>query len=233
MKIPNISLPRYEITLPVSGQKVKFRPFLVREEKVLLLALQEDDIDLIITTISNVARDCTNGDVDVDELSQIDVEYLFLSIRNKSMGEGVPAVSTCSHCGNKNDLVLDFSTVKVSGNQNKEAVIKLSEDSWISMKFPSIKVSSLVRDVNDIDQVMTMIASCVDYIIIGDTKYSAKTQTLDEIREFLEDMSQEQFKELGEFFEDLPRLVFEHYYDCEKCNEKNRVFMEGLESFFV
>lgn len=232
MKIPSLTLPKYTTTLPIANIKVTYRPFMVREEKMLLLAIQEEDASNTISTIYDISTACTFGAVNVHELNQIDLEYLFLQIRNKSMGEGVDAESTCIECGFKNSLSLDFAKAKPVGEFLKDTRIQLSDTAWVKLRYPTMELALSVKDSNDFDQAITMVSGCVESIIIGEEVYSAKNNSIKDISDFLEDLSQEAFEKLNNFFDSMPKLVFEETYSCSKCGKQNRIYLEGLESFF-
>jgi hypothetical protein len=233
MKIPSLTLPKYTTILPVSKQKVTYRPFMVREEKVLLFATQAGNLTQIVDAIYDTVSSCTFGECDGKTLAQVDVEFLFLQIRNKSSGEGVDAEATCVHCGKKTDMTLDFSTATVTGNPDKITQIQLSETSWIKLKYPTLEMSKKISDFDEYDQQLGLLVECVESIIVNDELYSAATYGSSAILEFLETLSQENFQKLESFFIDLPELVYESNYNCVKCGESNRIFLKGLESFFV
>ena len=238
MPLPKISTPTYELTLPSTGKPIQYRPFLVKEEKVLVIALESEDTKQITTAIKNVIKSCiqTRG-VKVESLPTFDIEYLFLNIRGKSVGEVVEVNLVCPDDNEttvKAEINLDDIQVeKTEGHTNK---IKIDNEIMMEMKYPSldefIKNNFDMSGGSDMDQSFVLIASCIDKIYTADEVWTAADCTKKEIREFLEQMNSSQFKEIENFYTTMPKLSHTLEITNPKTKVTSEVVLEGLASFF-
>ena len=238
MPLPKIATPTYELELPSTGQTVQYRPFLVKEEKVLVIALESEDTKQITTAIKNVIKSCiqTRG-VKVESLPTFDIEYLFLNIRGKSVGEVVEVNLVCPDDNEttvKAEINLDDIQVeKTEGHTNK---IKIDNEIMMEMKYPSldefIKNNFDMSGGSDMDQSFELIASCIDKIYTADEVWTAADCTKKEIREFLEQMNSSQFKEIENFYTTMPKLSHTLEITNPKTKVTSEVVLEGLASFF-
>ena len=237
MPLPKISTPTYELTLPSTGKSIQYRPFLVKEEKVLVIALESEDTKQITTAIKNVIKSCiqTRG-VKVESLPTFDIEYLFLNIRGKSVGEVVEVNLVCPDDNEttvKAEINLDDIQVeKTEGHTNK---IKIDNEIMMEMKYPSldefIKNNFDMTGGSDMDQSFELIASCIDKIYTADEVWTAADCTKKEIREFLEQMNSSQFKEIENFYTTMPKLSHTLEITNPKTKVTSEVVLEGLASF--
>jgi hypothetical protein len=232
MALPRVDIPIYTLTLPSSKKEIKYRPFVVKEEKILLLALEEQDPIRILDAIEQIINNCTFGKLKIDDMAQIDIEYLFVSIRNKSMGEGVEVEAECKSCHNKNNLTLDLSHIKVDMGKAVKPEIQISEDMWVIVKYPSIRETYKMALDSSNDTIMRVLASSITTIIKGQESYNTKDSTLEEVISFLEDLTQTQLDTINAFFEAAPRLIYENSFDCVHCKAPNIIKLEGLQNFF-
>jgi len=238
MPLPKISTPTYELTLPSTGKPIQYRPFLVKEEKVLVIALESEDTKQITTAIKNVIKSCiqTRG-VKVESLPTFDIEYLFLNIRGKSVGEVVEVNLVCPDDNEttvKAEINLDDIQVqKTEGHTNK---IKIDNEIMMEMKYPSldefIKNNFDMSGGSDMDQSFELIASCIDKIYTADEVWTAADCTKKEIRDFLEQMNSSQFKEIENFYTTMPKLSHTLEITNPKTKVTSEVVLEGLASFF-
>ena len=238
MPLPKISTPTYELTLPSTGKSIQYRPFLVKEEKVLVIALESEDTKQITTAIKNVIKSCiqTRG-VKVESLPTFDIEYLFLNIRGKSVGEEIEVNLVCPDDNEttvKAEINLDDIQVeKTEGHTNK---IKIDNEIMMEMKYPSldefIKNNFDMTGGSDMDQSFELIASCIDKIYTADEVWTAADCTKKEIREFLEQMNSSQFKEIENFYTTMPKLSHTLEITNPKTKVTSEVVLEGLASFF-
>ena len=238
MPLPKISTPTYELTLPSTGKPIQYRPFLVKEEKVLVIALESEDTKQITTAIKNVIKSCiqTRG-VKVESLPTFDIEYLFLNIRGKSVGEVVEVNLVCPDDNEttvKAEINLDDIQVeKTEGHTNK---IKIDNEIMMEMKYPSldefIKNNFDMSGGSDMDQSFELIASCIDKIYTVDEVWTAADCTKKEIRDFLEQMNSSQFKEIENFYTTMPKLSHTLEITNPKTKVTSEVVLEGLASFF-
>lgn len=232
MALPKAEIPKYELTLPASKKKIQFRPFVVKEEKILLLALQDGNPEQIITAMAQIIENCTFGACKLDDLSQIDVEFLFLHIRNRSMGEGVEVTAKCTSCEKDTSLLLDLSAVKVEEGKKVAPEIQLSNNMWVVMKYPSIRTTYQMAIENSNDSIFKVLAASIDQIIDGEQTYSTSDSPLSEVLEFIDGLTQQQLDKMQAFFEGAPKVVYENDYKCSHCGAENHIKLEGLQNFF-
>jgi len=237
MPLPKIVTPTYELELPSTKQKIKFRPFLVKEEKLLVLALESEDTKHITTAIKTVIKNCisTRG-IKVEELPTFDIEFLFLNIRGKSVGEEVEVNIIAPDDGETSiPIKIDLEEIKVVENPDHNKQIKLDDSLMMEMKYPSldqfIKNNFDFQD-NNVDQSFELIASCVDTIYNEEEVWSTADVTRKEVIEFLEQMSSTQFKQIEKFFETMPKLSHKVEVKNPATKVKSTVVLEGLSSFF-
>ena len=239
MPLPKIATPTYELELPSTEETIKFRPFLVKEEKLLVLALESEDTKQITTAIKNVIKNCilTKG-VKVETLPTFDIEYLFLNIRGKSVGEVLDVNIICPDDGETEvGVKIDLDEIKVKKNDDHKRQIKLDDSIMMEMKYPSleqfVKNNFDLNDKNAMDQSFELIASCVDKIYSEDEVWAAADCTKKEMTEFLEQMNSSQFKEIESFFETMPKLSHTIKVKNPKTKKENEIVLEGLASFFA
>ena len=239
MPLPTIVTPTYELELPSTGKKVKYRPFLVKEEKLLVLALETEETKDISTAIKTVLKNCiqTRG-VKVENLPTFDIEFLFLNIRGKSVGEEVEVNLIAPDDGETQVPVTisidDIKIQKTKGHTNK---VKLDETLVMEMKYPSldqfIKSNFDFTEEVNMDQSFDLIASCIDKIYNEEEVWSTADCTKKEVKDFLEQMNSMQFKEIEKFFETMPKLSHNVTFTNPKTKVESTVVLEGLSSFFA
>jgi hypothetical protein len=237
MPLPKISTPTYELELPSSGKKIKYRPFLVREEKILIIAMESEDDKQITNAVKEVITNCilTRG-IKVEQLSTFDIEYLFLNIRGKSVGEEVEVLITCPDDETTQvPVAINLDDIRVETGDNHSRDIKLDSDLILRMKYPSmeefIKNNFSTEELN-LDNTFDLISSCIEQVYSEEESWSASDCTKKELREFLEQLSSKQFKEIETFFETMPKLT--HTIKVLNPNTKveSDVVLEGLNAFF-
>ena len=239
MPLPKIVTPTYELELPSSGQTIKYRPFLVKEEKVLVLAMESEDTKQITNAIKAVLKSCvqTKG-VKVETLPTFDIEYLFLNIRGKSVGETLEVNIICPDDGETTVPVdIDLDLIQVEKSDDHSNKIKLDANLMMEMKYPSldqfIKNNFDFKEENQMDQSFALIATCIDKIYSEEEVWATADCTKKEVNEFLESMNSSQFKEIEKFFETMPKLQHTVQVTNPKTKVKSDVVLEGLASFFV
>ena len=237
MALPVMSTPTYELTIPSSKKKVKYRPFLVKEEKTLLIAQQSEDPNVMVNTIKELISSCTFGKVDVDELAMFDIEYIFCQLRAKSVGEISEIIFNCLECNDpkaKMRLTIDLTQLEVEFHPDHKKSIDLFDDVGVTMKYPSLDMLNYMKDVKDesIEAVFEVIVSCIDNIYAGNEIYSAKEQTKEELTRFLDNLTQDQFKKIQQFFETMPKLQKNVEFDCPVCKYHHEHTIQGIENFF-
>ena len=237
MPLPKINTPTYELVIPSTGKKTRYRPFLVREEKILILALESEDMSQITNAIVEIMSACilTKG-IKVLELSTFDIEYIFLNIRSKSVGEVIEVNVTCPDDGEtKVSMEINIDDIKVQKDKNHTNLIKLDESLSMKMRYPSIEQfvenNFEVRKQN-VDQSLDMITSCIDQVYTEEEAWAASDCTKDELKEFIEQMNTKQFKEIEKFFTTMPKLSHTVKVQNPETKVKSDVVLEGLAAFF-
>ena len=239
MPLPKISTPTYELELPSTGQSIKYRPFLVKEEKLLVIALESEDTKQITTAIKSVIKNCIlTKDIKVENLPTFDIEYLFLNIRGKSVGESVDVNIICPDDNETNVSVnINLDDIQVQKNEEHTNKIKLDDSIMMEMKYPSleqfIKNNFDFNNDNAMEQSFDLIASCIDKIYTEDEVWSTADVTKKELTEFLESMNSSQFKDIEKFFETMPKLSHKIMVTNPKTKVESEVVLEGLASFFA
>ena len=239
MPLPKITTPTYELVLPSTGKPVKYRPFLVKEEKVLVIALESEDNKQITNAIKAVLKSCvlTRG-VKVETLPTFDIEYLFLNIRGKSVGEQLEVNIICPDDGETQVPVsIDLDEIQIEKNEEHTNKIPLDKNLVMEMSYPSldqfIKNNFDFNDENQMDQSFALIASCIDKIYSEEEVWATADCTKKEVNEFLESMNSSQFKEIEKFFETMPKLSHTLTVTNPKTKVESEVVLEGLASFFA
>ena len=238
MPLPKISTPTYELNLPSTGKKVQYRPFLVREEKLLVLALETEDPKDITTAMKTVIKNCiqTRG-IKVETLPTFDIEYLFLNIRGKSVGEEIEVSIICPDDEQTTvPVVLNVDDIKVQKSKEHTTKIQIDNSLIMEMKYPSldqfIKNNFDFSEENQIDQSFQLITSCIDKIYNEEEVWSTADVTNKEINDFLEQMNSKQFKKIEKFFETMPKLSHDIKVKNPNTGVESTVALEGLASFF-
>ncbi len=239
MPLPKINTPTYELVLPSTGKKIKYRPFLVREEKILILAMESEDMKQITTAIVEILNACilTRG-VKVEKLATFDLEYLFLNVRGKSVGENVEVNITCPDDEETTvQMLIEIDTIKIKKNKNHKETIKLDDTISIKLKYPSINEfigSNFEFDENSssVDNTMKMLLSCIDLIYNDEESWAASDSTKKELNEFVEQLNTKQFKQIENFFNTMPKLSHTVKVKNPKTEVESEVVLEGLAAFF-
>ena len=240
MPLPKINTPTHELVLPSTGKKIKYRPFLVREEKILVMAMESEDMKQITTAIVDILNNCilTRG-VKVEKLSTFDIEYLFLNVRSKSVGETVEVNVTCPDDGETQvQMEIDIDSIKVKKDKNHTNIVKLDDNLSMKLKYPSMNefiennfdASDTSR--SEVSQSLDMITSCIDIIYNEEESWSSSDSTKKELSEFIEQLNTKQFKDVEKFFTTMPKLSHTVKIKNPKTGVENKVVLEGLASFF-
>ena len=239
MPLPKIATPTYELELPSTGQTINYRPFLVKEEKVLVIALESEDNKQITSAIKAVLKNCiiTKG-IKVESLPTFDIEFLFLNIRGKSVGEELEVNVICPDDEKTQvPVTIDLDDIKVQKNENHNNKIKIDDNVMMEMKYPSldqfIENNFDLDDKNAMEQSFDLIATSIDKIYTTDEVWAAADCTKKEMKEFLEGMNSQQFKDIESFFETMPKLSHTISVTNPNTKVKSDVVLEGLASFFA
>jgi hypothetical protein len=237
MALPIIENPRYELTLPSSDVQVQFRPFVVKEEKILLMAMETKDNNEIVTATKDILKACTYEKLDIESLPMFDIEYLLLQIRSKSVGEVAKFKVICpDDKQTAADVELDLSAVQVQVDDDHSNKVVIDEERKLGLvlNYPSLGITKAGFDVNkeNVETKFNVVASCIDHIYEGDKTYPAKDSTKKELVEFLEGLSQQAFLKIKKFFDTMPQLRHEVEVINPKTGIKSTVTFKGLQDFF-
>ena len=238
MPLPTISTPTYELTLPSSNRKIKYRPFLVKEEKILIIAMESQDVKQIARAVKDVLSKCimTKG-TKVEKLSTFDIEYLFLNIRGKSVGEHIEVMVTCPDDGKTQvPMSINIDDIKIQTDENHKIDIKLDETYTLRMKYPSLDefIKNNFDNMNDmnVDDTFDLISSCIDQVYSEEESWSHQDCTKKELSDFVESLNSSQFKEVENFFTTMPKLQHIVKVTNPNTNVESEIKLEGLQSFF-
>ena len=243
MALPKVNTPTYELTVPSTGEKVSYRPFLVKEEKTLLMAAEDQNISTITKAMRDIISTCTEGEVDLKTLAPYDIEYIFLQLRGKSIGDVInlnlkkPDSIECeeSECPGSTEIKVNIDDIKIDTSTIVDSKIQLTEDIGIKLGFPqldSIQKYTTKGKAMDAGGVFKMINDCIEYIWEGKEIYKAKDSTKKELNDFIESLNTVQFNKIRDFFESMPRLRHEITWTCPKCDKSAPLLLEGIDSFF-
>ena len=235
-----MTTPTYTLVVPSTDATVKYRPFLVKEEKALLIAQQSEDPVVMINTLKDVIKGCVQDNIDIDKLAIFDLEYMFMQIRGKSVGETIDLVFPCDlDHGEQNEkarstVTLDINDIKVEKSGEHTNKIELYDNVGVVMKYPTINVLKKLEglDENDLDKVFDIMAYSIEYIYDADQIYYAKEQNHEELLQFINNLNSAQFVKLQKFFETMPKLRKEIQYNCPVCGRHHVKLLEGIQSFF-
>ena len=240
MPLPKVSTPVFELDLISSNKKIKYRPFLVKEEKSLLIALESGEEKTILNTLKNVLKSCVISRVKIDELPSFDLEFLFLNIRGKSVGESVELLVTCEDDGETQvPLTIQMSDIKLDIPDEHTDTIDLGNDLHLKMKYPSFSqfaennfFPSKVKD-DLLDKAFGNVVDCIDQIYNSDEAWSGSDCTKKELMDFIEQLSSSQFQKIEEFFTSMPKLVYKTTVTNPNTKKDNKIVIEGLSNFFA
>jgi hypothetical protein len=244
MPLPKIDVPTYEIELISTKKKVKFRPFLVKEQKLFLMANESSEAVDTINTIRQVIKNCVLTEIDVDVLPMFDLEYLFLNMRARSVSEIVNLKYQCNNkianeetkeerkCGMINEVGVNLLEIKPELKENHSNKIQLTDAVGIVMKYPTFEVSQKVAGKNESEIIMEMVYSCIDYIYDKENVYHAKDIQREELTEFIDGLQQKEMNKIQAFFDGIPKISKKVEYKCGKCGYNEEITVEGIQNFF-
>ena len=232
MSLPKIDVPTYTAKLESTQELITYRPFLVKEEKILLMALESENGDDMLKAVQEIITACIlEGKVNVKELPTFDLEYIFLKIRSKSIGEISTLAIPCEECENKNQVDINLDQIELKISKKHSTKIELTDSIGLIMKYPTIQM------ITNIDQLtpensLEVISSCVDSVYDGNKEYDFSDYTASERGEFLDNLTQKQLSNIQDFFETMPSLEHDLDYKCTACGHKGSLNIRGLQNFF-
>ena len=248
MGLPTIVVPQYTLTIPSTKKEVKYRPFLVKEEKILLLAMESEKPEEIIEATKTIINNCVYGDINVEEMPTFDVEYIFLQLRGKAKGEVLDLKYNCPKC--KQEILVDINIDDIAIKRNEEHTkdVKITEELGVMMKYPNLSLQTKIAQEDEkpeVERLFETMIDCIDYIYDKETTYPSKDHTKEEMTIFLESLTDNQFQKISKFFETSPVLKHNIKLHCKnkgkvpkgekkkECGYKEEISLEGLNSFFV
>ena len=237
MPLPKINTPTYELTLPSNGKKIKYRPFLVREEKILIMALETEDQKQITTAIIQILTACImTRSVKLNELATFDIEYLFLNVRSKSVGETISLNLICPDDEKTSvEVSIDLDSIKVKKDSSHTNIVKLDDNLSLKLKYPSMKQfieSNFEAGVETVSNTMDVVISSIDMIYNEEESWNASESTKKELGDFIDQLNTKQFKDVQKFFETMPKLKHEITVKNPKTKKENKITLTGLNDFF-
>ena len=239
--LPRIETPTYHLDIPSTKQKVRYRPFLVKEEKILLMAQQGEDVDEKIEAIKQIIRNCIVQDVDIEKLATFDIEYIFVNLRSKSIGNMVDLnyTHTCSTDEEMKEvkipfqLNLDTAKVEFKNGDKHSNKIELTETIGMIMKYPNFNTMQSISKAEDFEDVVEVIAECIEVIYQDEDIFNTSDHTISEVKDFIENLTQDQFSKINEFFEDMPETAATCKIKCRKCGFEKDMRVAGITDFFL
>ena len=248
MGLPTIAVPQYTLTVPSTGKEIKYRPFLVKEEKILLLAMESDNPSDMVDATKEIINNCTYGDFDANNSPVFDIEYIFLQLRGKAKGEVIDLKYKCPKCEQEIPVVINIDDIKIRKTKEHTQDIKITDELGVIMKYPNLSLQTEITKEEkkpEIERLFETIVACIDYIYDKDTTYPSKDHTTKEMTDFLESLTDTQFQKLSKFFETAPVLKHDVELYCKnkgkvpkgekkkECGYKEKITLEGLNSFFA
>ena len=229
MSLPKLNTPVYEAILPSTEKVIKFRPFLVKEEKVLLTAMEDGSQTALMNAIKTILKNCIQGEINVDRLPLFDIEYLFLKIRSKSIGEVSEIGLKCTNdgCDSVTQLSVNLDEIKVTKPEGHNRKIMISDEIGVMMSYPVMKTEGIIEEDG-----MAIVKDCIEMIFTNNETHERDSFSSKELNEFIDSMDSKQFAMIKEFFDTMPKLQHTMNYKCVKCGEDKEVTLQGLDSFF-
>lgn len=235
MPLPKLNAPSYELRIPSTNKTVTYRPYLVKEEKILMMAMESNDDRQMIRAIKEVISACTNGEVDTSRITMFDMEYIFTQLRSKSVGETVQVSMKCEKCDADNEIEINLENVKVSNTDDVSDTIELTDTVGVKMKYPSVDSvlnSRTDSETNNVEKIFSLLIECIDSIYSGEEIFDAASQSRQELSDFIESLNAEQFARIRKFVEAIPATELPVSFKCTSCGHDNSTVLRGLANFF-
>ena len=236
MALPKLNeSPQYTMKIPSTGEEIKYRPFLVKEQKILLMAQESQDPKQIMTSLLTCIENCTQG-LDVSNLATFDTDYMFSQIRSKSVGESTALIGVCKECEHENTVSIKLDTIEVNVDSKTSKDIVLTPSITLRMKYPSYNdfvYADVLNEKNTATEILlNTIVACMDSIMTEDDNILVRDESKEEIEEFLNSLTSEQFDMIADFVRSIPKMHHREVYSCSNCGTENELVLEGLNDFF-
>ena len=242
MPLPQLVVPTYSLNLPSTGQEIQYRPFLVKEEKILLMALEGEEENEMLRAMIHIINNCLSTEIDLTSLPLFDLEYIFLNLRSKSIGEISNIVIRCQNlveneiCDEANEYTIDLKEVQVLSDDSHNNTIQLSETMGIVMKYPKIDLLAAAppgaAEENQVNTFFNTIYDCIDVIYDGEETFTKDEYSYEELENFVDSLTQNQFQQINSFFETMPKMSYDLQYNCTKCKYSDIINLSSIDDFF-
>jgi len=239
MALPKIAVPTYELELPLSKKKITFRPFLVKEQKILMMAMESGEKDSMERAVKQILNNCTITELDINTIPLVDVEFYFLNLRARSIGEVVDLKYKCENevdnkkCGHLMETKVNLLEIKVDGLDTYKDIVPLVDNIGIKFKYPEFSVIEKLNNVESASDVaFELIAGCIEYVYDGDSLNYANESTKEELIAFLQSLDSKSFEKIDAYFENLPSMKKVLSMTCGKCGFKHNILVQGIEQLF-
>jgi len=234
MALPQVNSSKYSTKLPSTNEVIEFRPYLVKEEKILMIAIESKDQKQMVRAMQDVIKACVYNDIDVKKLTTFDLEWMFVQLRAKSVGERVDLKLKCTSCEAVNDIAVNLEEIYIENPTEVSNIINFSDTIGITVKHPSIDdIADLEKDAESMDGILEIMAKSVETIFDEDNVYNAKDEGLAEVTKFLENLNSGQFKKLTDYYSSIPTVKAKLDFKCRSCGEENELEVKGLQNFFT
>jgi hypothetical protein len=242
--LPKIDVPIFELTLPSTGKPLRYRPFLVKEEKLFLMAAEANDIKTVVDAVRQVINNCCLDEIEVEKLPIYDIEYIFLKLRARSISEIVNLKYRCfneiadesgekKQCTGSVEFDIDLLNIEPTRVENHTNKIQINDKLGMVMKYPNFELlNEFATDINN-EKLLELILNCIDFIYDEETVYHAKDSTREELIDFVDSLPAASFTKIQDFFETMPKIKHKLHFNCPKCSHEEDIVIEGVQSFFV
>jgi hypothetical protein len=238
MNLPKIDHPTYTTEVPSTGQLIEFRPYLVKEEKIMMMAAETKDTKEMIKAIIKLIDGCTFNAIDACSLKLFDIEYLFSIIRSKSVGEFSNTIIKCSHCGEENEVPIPIDSIKIKypkdykKGENYTKKIQLTDKIGVVLSYPkALQIIDFIEEENQMTMLQGMLYGSLEYVYDDEKTYKKSDTTYDEFSEFIDSLNDKQLKLIIEFIESMPKAYIDIKFKCKSCGEENKIKLEGINNF--
>lgn len=244
MALPKLDVPTYEVNLISTGKPIRFRPFLVKEQKLFLMASESDDPNEVIKTIRQVLKNCILDEVDIDSLPTFDLEYLFMNLRARSVEEVVDLRYRCNNmvhdengeekrCGGEFEFSLNLLEIQPTKNPRHTNRINITENLGVCFRYPTFEMVQKYENLSENEVMLNVLVDCIDYIYDKENLYYAKDSTREELQDFIENLQQKDVEKFEVFFETIPEIKKNVDFKCGKCGYEETITLKGIQNFFV
>jgi hypothetical protein len=244
MALPKLDVPTYEINLISTGKTIRFRPFLVKEQKLFLMASESEDPKEVINVIRQVLKNCILDELDVDSLPTFDLEYLFMNLRARSVEEVVDLKYKCNNkvkddkgeektCGGLVNFKLNILEIQPTKNPNHKNKIQITENLGICLKYPTFEMIQKYENMDENQVMSNVLVDCIDFIYDKENIYYSKDSTRQELEDFVDSMQQKDLEKFKDFFDTMPEIKKDVHFKCSKCNHEEDITIKGMQNFFV